>query len=578
MSRFETPRGASLPGMNFSLVRSQLSLPLSLALLCGALLAPLAAPASAQNARQGLRAAKAPKLTYERGDRSVPRALRTQVRRRRTLLVALRLRPVGPERLARRGRELRRLSRRVERARGVRVVRRFKRLPLVSVRVRSVRALRGLARSRRVASVSVNKRVRKLDSAALGRIGQPALIARGASGAGAEVAVLDNGLDLGDYFGSCPGAGAPGCSVAQIVDVAGGGKTPADDHGTAVASIVHAVAPGARIFAYDVFSGETASYENIARALDLVVARRRSAKGPTIANMSLGLPDLASCADGGALAPSVRQAAAAGVITVAASGNDGAIDQVAYPSCLEGVQSVGATADSAFSETIDGRRFDYGPDDVLAYSNSSEQLDVWGTVNWTLNGEVDFNGTSAASPSVAGIGALLASARPSAGTEAVSAALVNNGPLVTDRRNAVARRRVDGPAALNALGGRVTPPVLPDSGLGRLLARYYGEILGRGADEYGLRYWYDRVSNGACASEVRYMFASFFLLEEYRARNARVEDTVDRMYRGGLGRAPDAENVRFWAGRIGERGLAHTLASFSALPEFESNSIAPACG
>lgn len=563
---------------------------LPLALLCGALLvlAAAAPAANGQDLRDGVRVGDAPRLTYERGDRTVPRTLRKEVRRGRSLLVALRLAPVGPERLARRGRTLRRLSRRVERTRGVRVVRSFKRLPLVSVRVRDVRSLRRLARAPRIASVAVNVRVRRLDSTALGRIGQPALIGRGASGAGAEVAVLDDGLDLSSYFGTCPSAGAPGCSVAKVVDVAGGGQAPGDDHGTGVASIVHSIAPRARIFAYDVFAPGDPTFEDVARALDLVVARRRTAKGPTIANMSLGVAPAASvdlCADGGPMAASVAQASAAGVITVAASGNEFTIDQVAYPSCLDGVLSVGATADSAFSEAYDldgdgenDARVDYEPDDVIAYSNSSEQLDIWGTVNWTLNGFEGFNGTSAATPSVVGVGALLASARPSAETAAVSSALVNSGPVVTDTRNGVARRRVDGPAALDALGGTVTPQVLPDSGLTRLLARYYGEILGRAPDEYGVRYWYDRVSNRACASDVRRTFASFFLLSEYRSRNASVEDTVDRMYRGALGRAPDPGGAQFWAQRIEEQGLAPTLTSFSALAEFERASVAPACG
>lgn len=228
--------------------------------------------------------------------------------------------------------------------------------------------------------------------------------------------------------------------------------------------------------------------------------------------------------------------------------------------------SVGATADSAFSD--DG--VSYRLDHVL-------KLDVWGTVNWTLNGETDFNGTSAASPSVAGVAATLAGARPSLEAGSVSTALTTTRPVVTDPRNGLARHRVDGGAALAQIGGRVTPTVLPDDGLRRVLTRYYTGALVRQPDTLGLRYWYDRVRND-CTNQMRPTLASFFLLDEYRARNEPVPETVARMYRAGLGREPDAGGSRFWAGRIAERGLAATLTEFSGLPEFARASTAPACG
>jgi len=159
-------------------------------------------------------------------------------------------------------------------------------------------------------------------------------------GASVNVAVVDTGID-----GSHP----------DLAHAYMGGyndffreKAPFDDHGhgTHVAGIIAAadnafgvvgVAPNAKLWAVKVLAGDGhGTDENLVAGLDWVIAKKKEIGGAWVANMSVG-------ADAGtdAEARAIQRALDAGIILVAASGNDGE-GQLEYPAAYNGVISVGA--------------------------------------------------------------------------------------------------------------------------------------------------------------------------------------------------------------------------------------------
>jgi subtilisin family serine protease len=150
-------------------------------------------------------------------------------------------------------------------------------------------------------------------------------------------------------------------------------------------------------------------------------------------NVSIGgalYDDQASCdADEALLKAAIDDLRAAGIATVAASGNDGATDALTAPACLSSAVSVGATSDT---------------DLVWNLSNSAPFLTLLATgtgVRSSVPPDVvgqlyrSFNGTSMAAPHVAGAFALLRQAVPAAGVDAMLAALQATGVPVTDYRS-----------------------------------------------------------------------------------------------------------------------------------------------
>src|SRR5262249_8887345 len=175
------------------------------------------------------------------------------------------------------------------------------------------------------------------DQDALARVGAAAAQAYG-RGDGVLVAILDTGIDL-DHPALASTLDLPG--IEQ-----GGGPDPGDDrpegkdtngdgivdgslgHGTHVAGIVHAVAPGARLLPVRVLDSDGVGTEfRVAKGIVAAVER-----GAAVINLSLGLP---------VTSPSIQAALdlahAAGVVLVAAAGNDdlATLDfPAAYPSVL----------------------------------------------------------------------------------------------------------------------------------------------------------------------------------------------------------------------------------------------------
>ena len=247
-----------------------------------------------------------------------------------------------------------------------------------------------------------------------------------AVGAGVKVGVIDSGID-----GAHPDlvvAGGLGC-------VPGSQETrfgPSGPHGTHVAGIiagrgtaptgVRGIAPGADLFSYRVFddSPDSGSSFGIVKAI-----RQGIADGCDLLNMSLttdqgensGPPavDLA-------IQEAIAEAHAAGVVVIAAAGNDGR-KPVGYPamdSLAIAVSAVGRkgtfpaksseTGDAVAPFVMDGKNF------LAAFSNVGADLDVTGAgvgvVSTVPGGHAPMSGTSMACPAVTGVLARLLANSP----------------------------------------------------------------------------------------------------------------------------------------------------------------------
>jgi fibronectin type 3 domain-containing protein len=260
---------------------------------------------------------------------------------------------------------------------------------------------------------------------------QPDAHDAGFTGAGARIAILDTGVDL-DH----PDLLANIDTVDPGVNCMGPGL-PQDDHGhgTHVAGIAAAVegngigvvgaASGAKIVPIKVLdSTGNGEWSNLICGVDYLTGLVQDAD-PTndvlVANMSLGdVGDVGNCHDGG-IREAICTSTAAGITYVAAAGNS-TVDAAGFiPAAFPEVIAVSAMVD------LDGKPGGLGGctflgiycDDTLAFfSNYGGVVDltapgarVYST--WNGGGYATEDGTSMASPHVAGVAALVRAVRPS---------------------------------------------------------------------------------------------------------------------------------------------------------------------
>lgn len=300
------------------------------------------------------------------------------------------------------------------------------------------------------------------------------LRAAGGGGSGIGIAILDTGIDWS--HSELP----QGSKVTAWGDYTDTQDTDPgfDDqgHGTSVAGIAAGLgggmAPQAHLWALKVLDAEgSGPFSNSVAALDDVYSNRGNFGGVRVVNMSLGGDQRFDFVCDNEM-PSMTQAMAAlvgaGIAVFTASGNEGCSDGIAFPACVSHAIAVGAVYDG----DVGGRQFGEGTcipsgctdftsqaDQIACYSNSGSQLDLLGPSDCSVTtarggGYTDcFNGTSAASPYVAGVAAQLLSLRPQSSVADLRAALVSTGKAITDPRNGITRRRVDAMDAWTVLQG-----------------------------------------------------------------------------------------------------------------------------
>lgn len=303
-------------------------------------------------------------------------------------------------------------------------------------------------------------------------IGADAVHLQGIDGRGTTVAVLDSGIDAShpDFAGRlageacfCDNMDGSGCCPGGLVTRVGEGAA-ADDHGhgTHVAGIARAVAPGARIVAVKVLDSNNRfrSFTQIYRALEWVDENLPDVR---VINMSLGSDALLTpeeC-DGFAVAlglqPVISRLRARGVLIAASSGNNGDFTAMWVPACMDQVVGVGSTYDS-----VGGTRTT--ADEVAPFTNSSDSLDVLApgvsiTSSARGGGRVTLSGTSMAAPHVAGLIALMIQAGGRAfPANAIVSILKSTGKPVLDPRNGRTFPRID---ALTAIASTPRAPQKP---------------------------------------------------------------------------------------------------------------------
>lgn len=301
----------------------------------------------------------------------------------------------------------------------------------------------------------------------------PQLWEAGGRGKGQAVAILDTGVDRTHPFlagrvaveacfstTSATSGAISVCPNGQASQTGAGAgvqcKASGCDHGTHVAGIAagkgadfSGMAPDADIVAVQVFSQFTGRACGIGaspcvasftsdqiRALDFVLQQAGSRSIPAI-NMSLGGGRSTQHCDFDLTKPIIDQLRAAGVATAIASGNDGFRESVSFPGCISTAVTVGATSKQ---------------DQLAEFSNCGPQVDLHApgvSINSSVpgGGFASFNGTSMATPHVAGAFAALKSAHPTATIDQIEKALKDTGIDIGGRP------RIRLLEASNALGG-----------------------------------------------------------------------------------------------------------------------------
>ncbi|WP_135854541.1 S8 family peptidase [Halorussus salinus] len=280
-----------------------------------------------------------------------------------------------------------------------RVVRKFDSLDIVTVEVPE-RAAEELADRPDVRYVEENGRMEALaQSLSWGHDRIDAERAHGcAQGAGADVAILDTGID-GNHPDLEANLGAGGYAVQCSSYSAECTYDWGDDngHGTHCAGIVGAVdngrgilgvAPKATLHSVKVLGANGGgSYSDIASGIEYVADQ-----GWDVANLSLGGSASSAVED------ACRYAYDNGVLLVAAAGNSGPCsDCVGYPAAYDECVAVSATTRSDSLSTFSST----GPEIEIAAPGS----DIYST--YVGGGYRSLSGTSMAAPLVSGVGALL---------------------------------------------------------------------------------------------------------------------------------------------------------------------------
>jgi subtilisin family serine protease len=339
----------------------------------------------------------------------------------------------------------------------------------------------------------------------IGMTGGGGAYALGATGQGQAVAILDTGVNAGHEFLSgkvvaeacfsngggganrvslCPngtntqtGAGAAEGTTAQCLN----GSTNICTHGSHVAGIAagkntsqttgeptNGVARDGKIVAVQIFTRFNSAAEcspNPAPCMltwdsDQIAGLNwvfqninlpNSVKTAAV-NMSLGGGLFSGTCDGQPQKAAIDNLKGAGVATVIASGNNGSVSQISSPGCISTAITVGSSTKS---------------DGISSFSNISSVVDLMAPGSSILSSippnptYAFFDGTSMATPHVAGAIAAIRTACPTKTVDQIEAALKSTGTPIVDNRaggtQTKPRIRVD--LAVQQLACAAPPPV-----------------------------------------------------------------------------------------------------------------------
>nr|WP_321403847.1 S8 family serine peptidase [uncultured Desulfobacter sp.] len=282
------------------------------------------------------------------------------------------------------------------------------------------------------------------------------------SGSGVSIAVIDTGID---YTHPALGDGSfPNDKVIGGYDFGDGDAYPMDanGHGTSCAGIAAGdpvtsgssgqyaggVAPCAKLYALKIVEGSSseASTSTIISAIEWCIDHQNDNGDYPIKviNISFGGGAYTSPCDTDnwgrttALAATAANALSNGITIFASSGNSGYCDAIASPACVSDIVSVGAVFDANIggvgfcvdsSSCADNTESYQGcstgtvawsystyADKVVPYTNVSSDLDILAPSHNAATADLDssynleFGGTSAASPYAAGVAAVMQSA------------------------------------------------------------------------------------------------------------------------------------------------------------------------
>jgi subtilisin family serine protease len=306
----------------------------------------------------------------------------------------------------------------------------------------------------------------------------------GITGRGVTVAVLDSGIDT-DHPDLADDLVAQHCftNSACLPGSTNQSNSAEDEngHGTNVAGIITAngtvsgrgFAPNAKIVAVRVLDkGGIGFVADWVAGLDWVYSQLATTP-VQIVNLSLGTsvlyPD--NCdKEEPLLAAAIAQLRAKGVAFFASSGNQGHSTRIAAPACNSGVIAVGATYDSNVGrqppsgtyQSFFGGSWPACSDSattlrtITCFTNSNQQLDLLAPgaplLSAYLNGKTAlYRGTSQASPTAAGVAALLLEKRPGLRPAEVEKILKTSGSTVTNPSNGLAFPLINALAAIQAI-------------------------------------------------------------------------------------------------------------------------------